>query len=140
MILNVIVGARVCVLVEALVEVPWNEGNEQAIRRGSGYYGGRELDILMNQYVDNKIASQLRQLAGVPLVRIVKNGSDTSVVPVYSDADAAELLAEKHRALVDRVAQRFDKVAMLSSEAFSDLNDESLSKLNALLSEIDMMV
>jgi ATP-dependent Clp protease ATP-binding subunit ClpA len=116
------------------------EGNEQAIRRGAGYYGGRELDILMNQYVDNKIASQLRQLAGVPLVRIVKNKEDTSVVPVYNDADAAALLEEKHRALVDRVAQRFDKVTMLSSDAFAGLNDESLAKLNALLSEIDMMV
>ncbi len=116
------------------------EGNEQAIRRGSGYYGGRELDILMNQYVDNKIASQLRQLAGVPLVRVVKNGTDTSVVPVYNDADAEALLAEKHRALVERVAQRFDKVTMLSSDMFADLDESGLVKLNALLSEIDMIV
>lgn len=116
------------------------EGNEQAIRRGSGYYGGRELDILMNQYIDNKIASQLRQLAGVPLVRIVKNGEDTSLVPVYNDADAEALLEEKHRALVERVAQRFDKITMLSSEAFADLSEGSLVKLNALLSEIDMIV
>ncbi|MCE5189607.1 MAG: AAA family ATPase [Eubacteriales bacterium] len=116
------------------------EGNEQAIKRGSGYYGGRELDILMNQYVDNKIASQLRQLAGVPLVRVVKNGEDTSIVPVYNDADAETLLAEKHSALVDRVAKRFDKVTMLSSDAFAGLSDDRLAKLNALLSEIDMIV
>lgn len=116
------------------------EGNEQAIRRGSGYYGGRELDILMNQYVDNKIASQLRQLAGVPLVRVVKNGEDTSIVPVYNDADAAILLEEKHRALVDRVSKRFDKVTMLSSDAFAGLSDDRLAKMNALLSEIDMII
>ena len=116
------------------------EANEQAIERGSGYFGGRQLDILMNQYVDNKIASQLRQLAGVPLVRIVRDGSDTAVVPVYSDSDAQELLSQKRAALVDRVSRRFDRLTMLPADAFAELSDDRLSRLNMLLSEIDVML
>lgn len=116
------------------------ESNEQAIRRGSGYYGGRELDILMNQYVDNKIASQLRHLTGVPLVRIVKQGNDTAVVPVQNEADAATLLAERHRALADRVAKQFDRIATFPPAALTGLSDERLARMNALLSEMDIVI
>lgn len=116
------------------------ESNEQAIRRGSGYYGGREMDILLNQYVDNKIASQLRHLAGVPLVRIVKRGNDTAVIPVQNEADALTLLAEQHRALANRVAKQFDRIATFPLAALTGLSDDRLARMNSLLSEIDMVI
>jgi ATP-dependent Clp protease ATP-binding subunit ClpA len=114
--------------------------NEEAIRRGSGYFGGRELDSLMNQYIQEKLANQIRQLSGAPLVRVVRDGNDTSIVPVYNEADAQQLMAQKRLALVDKVTRRFDKLTMADPEAFADLSDEKLSKLNAMLSEIDLMI
>ena len=51
------------------------EENEETIRhKGDGYYGGRRLDIMMNEHVTNKLAAQIRQLAGAPMVRVVLNG------------------------------------------------------------------
>ena len=114
--------------------------NEDAIRRGSGYYGGRELDNLMNQFIQEKLASQLRQLAGVPLVRVMRNGNDTTIVPVYNEANAQELLAQKRLALVDKVTKRFDKLSMTDLDVFADLSDDKLTRLNALLSEIDVIL
>ena len=114
--------------------------NEKAIQRGNGYFGGRELDNLMNQFISEKLASQIRQLVGVPLVRIVRDGNDTAVVPVYNDADAQQLLAQKRLALVDRVTRRFDELTMTDSDVFADLSEDKLSRLNALLSEISVIL
>ena len=114
--------------------------NEEAIKRGNGYFGGRELDNLMNQYIQEKLASQLRQLAGVPLVRVVRNGSDTSIVPVYNEADAEVLLQQKRMNLVDKVTRRFDSISMKDPELIADLSEDKLTKLNALLSEVSMIL
>lgn len=114
--------------------------NEEAIRRGNGYFGGRELDSLMNHFIQEKLANQIRQLSGAPLVRVVRSGNDTSIVPVYNEADAQQLMAQKRRALVDKVTQRFDRLTMADPDIFADLSDEKLARLNALLSEIDVMI
>ena len=114
--------------------------NEEAIKRGNGYFGGRELDNLMNQYIQEKLASQLRQLAGVPLVRVVRSGSDTSIVPVYNEADAEVLLQQKRMNLVDKVTRRFDSISMKDPELIADLSEDKLTKLNALLSEVSMIL
>ncbi|MDO5132153.1 MAG: AAA family ATPase [Eubacteriales bacterium] len=114
--------------------------NEEAIRRGNGYFGGRELDNLMNQYIQEKLASQLRQLAGVPLVRVVRSGNDTSIVPVYNDGDAQKLLQQKRLALVDKVTRRFDSLSMKDPDIIADLSEEKLTKLNSLLSEVSMIL
>ena len=126
-------------VLEMLAKIVFDK-NEEAIRRGSGYFGGRELDNLINQYIQEKLASQIRQLAGVPLVRVVKDGNDTAIVPVYHESDAQQLMAQKRVALVDKVTRRFDRIAMTDPEVFADLSDEKLARLNALLSEMDVML
>lgn len=122
-------------VIEMIAKIVFDK-NEAAIRRGNGYYGGRELDNLMNQFIQEKLASQLRQLAGVPLVRVVRDGDDTAIVPVYNEADAEQLLAQKRLALIDRVTRRFDELTMTDPDEIADLSEEQLSRLNALLSEI----
>ena len=94
----------------------------------------------MNQYIQEKLASQLRQLAGVPLVRVVRSGSDTSIVPVYNEADAEVLLQQKRMNLVDKVTRRFDSISMKDPELIADLSEDKLTKLNALLSEVSMIL
>lgn len=126
-------------VIEMIAKIVFDK-NEEAIRRGSGYFGGRELDNLMNQFIQEKLASQLRQLAGVPLVRVVRNGNDTAIVPVYNDADAEQLLSQKRIALVDKVTRRFDEIAMMDADVFAELSDDKLTRLNALLSEIKVIV
>ena len=94
----------------------------------------------MNQYIQEKLASQLRQLVGVPLVRVVRNGSDTSIVPVYNDADAEVLLQQKRLNLVDKVTRRFDSISMKDPDMIAELSEDKLTKLNALLSEVSMIL
>lgn len=126
-------------VLEMIAKIVYDK-NEEAIKRGNGYFGGRELDNLMNQYIQEKLASQLRQLVGVPLVRVVRNGSDTSIVPVYNDADAEVLLQQKRLNLVDKVTRRFDSISMKDPDMIAELSEDKLTKLNALLSEVSMIL
>jgi ATP-dependent Clp protease ATP-binding subunit ClpA len=111
--------------------------NEEVIRaRGNGYFGGRRLDIMMDQHIRNKLARQLRQLSGAPVVRVVLDGGETAIVPVFSDGDAQALLKERQLALLSRVSGRFGRLLDLPDNAFDALDEGALSRLDALMAEI----
>ena len=113
------------------------EENEETIRcRGEGYYGGRRLDMMMNEHVTNKLASQIRQLAGAPLVRVVLNGSKTEIVPVYNDSDTQELMKQRKAQLLSRVGRRFAEITALPDDAFDGLDEDKLKTLDTLLAQI----
>ena len=135
-------GARQCRLVcddqviDMIAKTVFDE-NEEVIRaRGNGYFGGRRLDIMMDQHIRNKLARQLRQLSGAPVVRVVLDGGETAIVPVFSDGDAQALLKERRLALLSRVSGRFGRLLDLPDNAFDALDEGALSRLDALMAEI----
>ena len=111
--------------------------NDAAIReRRPGYFGARRIHQLLDQYVSNKLAEKIRHLAGAPLVRVVLNGRDTELIPVYSNADAAALLAERHAQLLGRVERRFGQLVTVPDDALAGLPEAKLQRLDRLLSEV----
>jgi ATP-dependent Clp protease ATP-binding subunit ClpA len=113
------------------------EENDAVIKsRQAGYLGARRLSQLMDQFINNKLAARLRQVAGAPLVRVVLNGSDTEIVPVFADADAEALLAQRREALVSRVERRFSGLVTAPDDAFARLGDDQLARLERLFSEV----
>ena len=42
--------------------------------------------------------------------------------------------------LVDKVTRRFDSISMKDPELIADLSEDKLTKLNALLSEVSMIL
>ncbi|MGB7962562.1 MAG: AAA family ATPase [Propionicimonas sp.] len=111
--------------------------NDAVIREHRpGYLGARRIQQLLDQYVNNKLAQKIRQIAGAQLVRVVLNGRDTELIPVYDEADAQELIAKRHVELVDRVELRFNQVASAPNEAFSGMSENNLIRLDRLLSEV----
>lgn len=113
------------------------EENEETIRhKGDGYYGGRRLDIMMNEHVTNKLAAQIRQLAGAPMVRVILNGSKTELVPVFSDGDMQQIMQQRRIHLLDRVNRRFADIVSLPDDAFDELDEDKLKTLDSLLSQI----
>jgi hypothetical protein len=114
-----------------------HEENEAVIRsHQAGYLGARRLSMLMDQHVTNKLAAKLRQLAGAPLVRVVLDGAVTELVPVYEEADAEALLAERRLALVARVERRFNQLLTAPDDAFAHLDDSQLARVDRLLAEV----
>jgi ATP-dependent Clp protease ATP-binding subunit ClpA len=127
-------------VIDMIAQTVYQE-NEDVIRvQGNGYFGGRRLDIMLDQFVKNKLAARLRQLASAPLVRIVRSGKDTEVVPVFGEGDAQALLRERRLALIDRVNRQFDRVVATPEGKFDDLSDEKLARLDSLLSEVHGMI
>ncbi len=113
------------------------EGNEAGIREpGKGYFGARPLDQLLDSHINNKLAAKLRQISGAPMVRIVLNGRETELVPVFNEADAQELLRQRRLSLLDRVNRRFDKLVTAPDGVFDAMKEEQLASLDRLLSEV----
>lgn len=112
------------------------EENEAVIRqKRPGYLGARRIQQLLDQYVNGKLAERIRQVAGAPLVRVVLNGSDTELIPVYSSAEVEALIAEKRGQLVGRVERRFSEVTTTTPD-FSGLPEAKLLRLDRLLGEV----
>ncbi len=111
--------------------------NEAVIRsQRPGYMGARRLQQQLDQYVNNKLAAKIRQLAAAPLVRVVRDGDNTEVIAVFDDGEAEALLAERRQALVSRVERRFSQVVTAPDEVFACLSDTRLLRLDRLLSEV----
>ncbi|MDX5399807.1 MAG: AAA family ATPase, partial [Actinomycetes bacterium] len=100
--------------------------NEAVIRqKRPGYLGARRIQQLLDQYVNNKLAEKIRDVAGAPLVRVVLNGADTELIPVHGDAEVAALVAERRGQLVGRVERRFSEVTAASPD-FTGLPEATL--------------
>jgi ATP-dependent Clp protease ATP-binding subunit ClpA len=113
------------------------EENAAVIRAHQpGYIGARRLTMLMDQYVTNKLAAKLRQLAGAALVRVVMDAGHSELVPVYDDADAEALLTERRLAVLARVERRWNAILTAPDDAFADLDEVQLARMDRLLSEV----
>ena len=116
------------------------EENEGVFRNGEGqYFGGRRIDTLYDSMVLAKLAASIRQMANAKLVRIVMDGSDTTLVPITDDTEIDELLKRRRRVLIDRVSERLSLISMVEDGALTGLSDERLSRLDALLAEAGIM-
>ncbi|MCL1897357.1 MAG: AAA family ATPase [Micrococcales bacterium] len=123
-------------VLEMLAQTIYDENDAVIRSRKPGYTGARRLQPLMDQYINNKLASKIRQLAGAPLVRVIKNGNDTEVIPVFDDGEAEALLSQRRIGLVGRVEQRFSQVVTAPDEVFAGLGDDQLLRLDRLLGEV----
>jgi ATP-dependent Clp protease ATP-binding subunit ClpA len=123
-------------VLEMLAQTVYQENDAVIRSKRPGYTGARRLQPLMDQYINNKLAAKIRQLSGAPLVRVVKNGQDTEVIPVFDDGEAEALLAQRRSALVGRVEQRFSQVVTAPDEVFAGLSDDKLLRLDRLLGEV----
>ena len=102
-----------------------------------------ELLVAVKGHIAGIVLHQAQHLGGIDAagtVRVVRSGSDTSIVPVYNEADAEVLLQQKRMNLVDKVTRRFDSISMKDPELIADLSEDKLTKLNALLSEVSMIL
>jgi ATP-dependent Clp protease ATP-binding subunit ClpA len=113
------------------------QDNDKVIQTNKGgYLGARPLSSLVDRYVANKLAQKLRQVASAPLVRVVLNGEDTEVVPVFDDADAQTLLAQRRLTLLNRVERRFNEIVTVPDDALGRLDETQLARMDRLLSEV----
>lgn len=118
-----------------------HDENSDVIRdRRPGYLGARRIQQLLDQFVNQKLADKIRQVATAPVVRVVLHDRGTDLIPVYDDAEAEALLSENRARLVGRVEQRFSRLLSVPEEVFASLPEERLNRLDRLLSEVGAIV
>jgi ATP-dependent Clp protease ATP-binding subunit ClpA len=114
------------------------EKNETAITNRDAYVGGRNLGELLDYYINKKLSADIRKISKAPLVRIVMDGNDSLLIPIYNQDDADDFMAKKRQDLKDRVSSRFDLLVNVPSEVFDGMSDNKLSALDMLLSEVNV--
>ena len=127
-------------VINMIAHIVWEENEETIRKRGEGYYGGRRLDMMMNEHVTNKLATQIRQLAGAPMVRVMLNGSKTEIAPVFEDGDVQAIMRQRKIDLLNRVERRFAEITSLPDDAFDELPEDKLKTLDTLLSQVQTIV
>lgn len=114
--------------------------NEEAILSEGAYYGGRRIDILLNEYVSNKLARNIRQISGAPLVKVIMNGTQVDIVPVFGDDNVMQVKQIRKNALIDRVDSRLNDLFEISNDTLDTLSEDALQSLDNLLVQIKRLI
>ena len=116
------------------------EANERALTTGKDkYLGGRRIDTLFDAYVLSKLSRQVRQIAGAQMVRVVMDGKDSVIVPIYQEGDVHALLQARRSELVSRVESRLDRLQAVDYDRLLAAPDAQLARLDALLAEAGIL-
>lgn len=112
--------------------------NEKAIEQRASYMGGRPLAGLMDRYITTKLSARIRQIADAPLVRVIMNGEDTDIVPVYGDGEVEKHRQMRRAQLVGTVAAQLNRLLAVDPGMLHTMNEDQLSHLDVLLSQLTM--